>query len=400
MVAISAHAETEIRFDAFPDFDSHMKKALPKFHAKHPKIKVKTLMNQHGDHHTKLTNNLATGSGAGDVVAVDVSRLGAFVNAGGFVNLDQKAFQAQKMADKFASFAWAQGKGADGHQYAIPVDLGPGVLFYRRDYVEGLGFKIEDINKDWDSFLEWGEALKKKKKVALIGDAKDIAQLLVFSNVEAGKGIFFNEKGESLLTTPRFVEAVKLAKKVRDKGLDLDITAWTNEWYEALRAGKVGAQLSGAWLLGHLKNWIAPKSAGKWGAANLPDNMYGSWGGSFLAIPKQSEHPEAAWEFMQFLVSPEIQLDALDNIAAFPARVDTYDHPSFNEPIEYLNGQKARQLFAEIARNIKPIKPFKGDQIARTIFMNALEEAVDQGQDAKEVLERADKMLTRRARRL
>ena len=57
-------------------------------------------------------------------------------------------------------------------------------------------------------------------------------------------------------------------------------------------------------------------------------------------------------------------------------------------------------LFAEVAKKIKPIKPFKGDAIARTIFLNALEEAVDQNRDAKEVLAEAESLLKRRVRRL
>ena len=72
----------------------------------------------------------------------------------------------------------------------------------------------------------------------------------------------------------------------------------------------------------------------------------------------------------------------------------------FAQPIPYLKGQKARLLFAEIAKKIKPIKPFKGDAIARTIFLNALEEAVDQGKDSKQTLAEASQLLQRRVRRL
>ncbi|SMF02101.1 ABC transporter substrate-binding protein [Pseudobacteriovorax antillogorgiicola] len=389
---------TSIRFDAFPDFDSHLKNVLPGYHKIQDGIKVDFLMNNHGDHHTKLTNNLATGSGAGDVVAVDINRLGAFIDAGGFVNLDQAPYNAQSLKQYFPAYAWSQGKGSDGKQYAIPTDLGPGVMYYRRDHLKATSKSIEAVNKDWDSFLAWGEELK-KRKVALIADASDIALLMVYSGGKPGEGIFFDSQGKSLLTSSRFVEAVNLAKKIRQKGLDLNITSWTNEWYEALRTGKVGTQLSGAWLLGHLQNWIAPKSAGMWGVAHLPNGIYGSWGGSFLCITKQSKHPNEAWQFIKFMTTPETQISGLQKIAAFPARTDTYSNEIFKEPIDYLAGQKARLLFAEIAKNVTPIKPFRGDAIARTIFLNALEEAVDQNQDTTSVLKSASRMLERRTRR-
>jgi multiple sugar transport system substrate-binding protein len=65
----------------------------------------------------------------------------------------------------------------------------------------------------------------------------------------------------------------------------------------------VATQLSGAWLLGHLQNWMAPDTKGKWGASNLPNGIFGSWGGSFLAIPKQAKNKKDAWEFIKYLTS-------------------------------------------------------------------------------------------------
>ncbi len=399
-VAVSAAAKKEIRIDGFPDYDSHFKVVVPELMKANPDLDVKYLINNHDDHHKKLTNNLATGSGAGDVVLVDVGRLGAFVNAGGFVNLSQAPYEADKLASQFAPYSWTQGKGTDGQQYAIPVDLGPGVLFYRRDYVEGLGYKIEDITKDWDSYIAYGVELKKKKGVALIGNASDIAELIVNATVNEGEGLYFDKSGKSLLTSERFVKALTLAKKVHDLGLDLGLTSWTNEWYEALREGKVATQLSGAWLLGHLKNWIAPKSAGLWGVSNLPAGIYGSWGGSFLAIPKQSKNPAEAWRVIQYLVSKETQLQGLKGIAAFPANTQTYSDKIFAEPVDYLKGQKARLLFADTAKKIRATKPFKGDQIAVTIYQNALEEVIRQGKDVQSTIAQADQLLTRRTKSL
>lgn len=102
-------SDANIRFDGFPDFDSSLKVILPDFE-KQSGIKVDYLMNNHGDHHTKLTTNLATGSGAGDVIVVDVEKIGPFVASGGLVNLSEK-YGADKYAENFASYAWAQGKG-------------------------------------------------------------------------------------------------------------------------------------------------------------------------------------------------------------------------------------------------------------------------------------------------
>ncbi|MDX1473215.1 MAG: sugar ABC transporter substrate-binding protein, partial [Reinekea sp.] len=100
----------DIRIDGFPDYDTQInaiKDGLPQHN-------IEMLKNNHGDHHNKLKTNLATGSGAGDVVLIDVGFIGSFVNAGGFVDLTDFY---KGMAGDYASYAVEAGKGNDGKQY-------------------------------------------------------------------------------------------------------------------------------------------------------------------------------------------------------------------------------------------------------------------------------------------
>jgi len=392
-------ANSEIRFDGFPDFDSSLKVLLPDFE-KETGIKVDYLMNNHGDHHTKLTTNLATGSGAGDVIVVDVEKIGPFVASGGLVNLSEN-YGADKYAESFAPYAWAQGKGADGDVYGMPVDLGPGVMYYRTDVFEKAGIDLNEAIKDWDSYIKAGEELK-KKDVYLIASAADVAQAIIFTTVPEGEGLYFDKDGNPVVTSERFVHAFEVAKEIREKGLDARILAWSNEWYEGFRNGTFATQLSGAWLLGHLNNWIAPETAGNWGVSHLPDGIYGSWGGSFLSIPTQSEHQDEAWKLIEYMTTKrDIQLKHFETIAAFPANTTTYDDELFQEEVAFLGGQKARLLFADVAKNIKPVAPAKGDHVARSIILeNALMEVLDEGKDIETALKEAERMIKRRTRNL
>ncbi|EME3969472.1 extracellular solute-binding protein [Vibrio fluvialis] len=392
-------ADNQIRFDGFPDFDSSLKVLLPDFE-KETGIKVDYLMNNHGDHHTKLTTNLATGSGAGDVIVVDVEKIGPFVASGGLVNLSEK-YGADKYAERFAPYAWAQGKGTDGSVYGMPVDLGPGVMYYRTDIFKDAGIDLNEAIKDWDSYIAAGEKLK-AKNIQLIASASDVAQAIIFTTVPEGEGLYFDKEGNPVVTSERFVHAFEVAKKIRDKGLDGKILAWSNEWYEGFRNGTFATQLSGAWLLGHLNNWIAPGTAGKWGVSHLPDGIYGSWGGSFLSIPTQSTKQDEAWKLIEYMTTRrDVQLKHFETIAAFPANVTTYDDPMFEEEIPFLGGQKARLLFAEVAKNIKPVAPAKGDHVARSIVLeNALMEVLDEGKDIKTALQEAERLIKRRTRNM
>ena len=398
MLATSAFA-ADIRFDGWPDLDSHLDTVIPLYKAKTDGVDITYQMNNHGDHHKKLTTNLATGSGAGNVVAVDVGFVGSFINEGGFVNLSAPEYGANALKDGFVPYAWEQGKGLDGNQYAIPIDIGPGVMYYRRDVLESVGGNIDQVISDWDAYIEYGKKLK-EKNVFLIADAADIAKTIVFTTVKDGEGYYFDNDGNSLITSDRFVTAFETAKKVRDAGLDAQIGAWTNEWYDGFKKGTVATQLSGAWLIGHLQNWMAPKTAGKWGASNLPNGIYGSWGGAFVAIPKQAENKKEAWEFIKYLTTTkEAQVSGLKKIGAFPVLKSTYSDPAFDEPMPFLAGQKARRLFAEVAQKVTPVEPRKGDLIAEDVVLNgALLEVLNDGKDVMVALKDAERLVKRRVK--
>lgn len=274
-------------------------------------------------------------------------------------------------------------------------------MYYRTDILTKEGVKQETVIKDWDSYIAYGKKLK-EHNVYLIASAADVAQAIIYTTVPEGEGLYFDKAGKSVVTSERFVHAFEVAKEIRDNGLDARILAWSNEWYEGFRNGTFATQLSGAWLLGHMQNWIAPETKGKWGVSNLPDGIYGSWGGSFLSIPTQSNHQDEAWKLIEYMTTKrEVQLKHFETIAAFPANTTTYNDPLFEQEVPFLGGQKARLVFAEVAKNIKPVEPSKGDHVARSIILeNALMEVLDEGKDIKTALEEAERLIARRTRNL
>jgi multiple sugar transport system substrate-binding protein len=398
-----AQAQT-ISIAVYPDLDSHLNNVLPQFKEQNPGIDVEVRVLQHGDHHNALVTALATGSGAADVVAIDVGFIARFIAEGGLVDLNA-AYNASQYQDIFADYAWLQASTTDGRQVAMPTDLGPGVMYYRRDRFDEVGADVEQVIESWDSYLEFGRQVSRdtdgdgRNDVYLIADAADVANIVIRSNLGEGEGVFFDAQGNPLVNSERFHEAFRLAQAVREGNMDAQIGAWTNEWYEAFRRGTVATQFSGAWLIGHLQNWMAPETAGLWGAANLPAGNYASWGGSFYGIPEQSQNKDAAWKLIEFLTTNEdVQLAAFERIGAFPALPATYDDPIFEQPIEFLAGQQARQLFAEVAQNIQGTATHPNDELANEIVQSALAQVLDEGADIGSALAEAELLIMRRTR--
>ena len=154
----------------------------------------------------------------------------------------------------------------------------------------------------------------------LLAHANDIKDIYIRSNLKDGEGIYFNKAGKVLVDSPRFAKAFEYAKMARAAGIDAKVGAWSNEWAEGFKRGTIASQAIGAWLAGHLNNWLAPDTKGLWRAAQLPNGAFATWGGSFYAIPKKAEHKKEAWEFIKFMCfDKEQQLYALKALDAWPA---------------------------------------------------------------------------------
>jgi multiple sugar transport system substrate-binding protein len=201
--------------------------------------------------------------------------------------------------------------------------------------------------------------------------------------------------------SPRFVRAFELGREVRRLGLDANAVNWTNEWTAGFRQNRIATQMMGAWLVGHLKNWLAPDSKGLWRSAMLPGGQYASYGGSFYAIPRLAPHKAEAWDFIKFMTTRrDVQLNSLRVMDAFPALLSAQDDPVMDEPIEYLGGQRARLLWRDIARHVPAIPVNKDDAMATDIIRSEFEQVISEGKDIRQALADAKHLLERRTRRM
>ena len=48
----------------------------------------------------------------------------------------------------------------------------------------------------------------------------------------------------------------RLLWAMRQLKLDARVNAWSNEWAEGFKRGTIATQMTGAWLAGHMNNWL------------------------------------------------------------------------------------------------------------------------------------------------
>jgi multiple sugar transport system substrate-binding protein len=399
-MAVTAKAQTEITVASFPSFDESTKAAQPNFEKKFPNIKIKLVSLSFGDHHNAMLTALASGSNLPDVMAVEIGFIGRFAEGGNLEDLGAAPYNAKPMLDKVLKFAAEQATSGTGIVAAIPADVGPGTLFYRKDILDKAGVSEAQLIKSWDSYIDSGKTIKEKTGAYLLAHANDIKDIYIRANLKDGEGIYFDKKGNVLVDSPRFQKAFELAKKARVAGIDAKVGAWSNEWQEGFKRGTIASQAIGAWLAGHLNNWIAPDTKGLWRAAQLPNGAFASWGGSFYAIPKKATHKAEAWEFIKYMCfDKDQQLLALKALDAWPALKAAQNDPFLDQPMPFLGGQKARQLWKVSASKIPGIAVNKLDSVAQDIINTELEQVLEKDKDIKQALSDAKAQIQRRVRK-
>lgn len=402
--ALFAHAvgaaPVTITVASFPDLDRAVKAALPQWNKLHPDIQVKLVSLQIEDHHNAMTTALAAGARLPDVMAIDFGYIGIFAESKGLDDLLQAPYSAGQYRSQMLAYSYPQATNSRGNLAAMPTDIGPGTLFYRKDLMDKAGITEAELTQSWDAYLAAGKKLKAATGVSLLSRAADLKDIYIRANLQPGEGIYFGDKGKVLVDTPRFVKAFELAKAARVAGIDTKTRLWTSEWAEGFKRNQVATQMMGSWFGGHLAKWLAPDSKGQWRTASLPGGVLASYGGSFYAIPTKASNKAQAWEFIRFLtVNKGIQINSLREMNGFPALIAAHADPMMEQPLEYFGGQQSRLQWRDSAARIPPIRVDKYDFMAAQIVNSELDNVLEQNKDIKTALADAKSLIERRARR-
>jgi multiple sugar transport system substrate-binding protein len=364
------------------------------FEAKYPDIKLDIQMMPTADVHDKLLASLAAGTGAPDVTMIEINYIDKFVAKGGLVDLLDDPFNAGIYEKDMVPYKWAQATSPDGRLVAFPWDIGPATYFYRRDLFEAAGLpsdpeSVAEMMSTWPGFIEAAKKLTDPANQRwAIGNASDI----VYTNY-AHRNLF-DADWNCAVNNEYAVQLLTYAQEARAAGIDAKVNNWSAEWQTMLGNDSIAMQYGGAWFGGFLKGWLKPEGAdweGKWGIFEVPEEPGQNWGGSFLAIPEQSENKEAAWKFIEYsMANKDAQNKMFAAVDYFPAYIPAFDDPMYQEADPFFGGQNTRAMWVDIAANkIEPFITTPMDAQAEQIFMSYVNQALDQGLDPQTALDDA-----------
>ncbi len=358
--------------------------------AQHPNIKiVETAEGDLGKYTQQLTQRIAAGSGAGDVVAIEEGAIVSFLQgADKFVNLQD--YGSNDMKSNWLDWKYSQATTADGSRtIGFGTDVGGLAMCYRKDLFAKAGLPTDRtaVSALWPT---WGDYTATGKKFqAAIGDKKvhflDAAtntynSILMQAAGEEGNDTYFDTKGNFIMeSNPAVKTAWDQSEQIVNSGLSAKLKSFSNEWNAGFKNGAFATIACPAWMTGYIQGQAGDAAAGKWDIANVPGGG-GNWGGSFLAVPTQSKHQKEAVALAKFLSSPKGQLTAFQAEGNLPSAPSLYDDPALTDATNaFFSNAPIGQIFATGAKNLRPVYLGAKNQPVRDAVENALR-SYEQGQ--------------------
>jgi len=326
-----------------------------------PNITIETLIQEFDPHHDALVTSIAAGSGGPDIAAAEVAFIGAFTNeADSFLNLLD--YGAADIEGDYLDWKWAQATTLDGSAtIGLPTDVGGMAICYRMDLFEeaGLPTDRDEVSAlwadSWEDYIDVGRQYKEATGRAFI----DNEGLLWDATVNQASDTYYDSDGELIYADSEQVRyAWDIVVSALDAEIDAKTPAWSAEWNAGMNNGDFAVLTCPAWMRGYIQDQ-APDTFGNWDVATVPEGG-GNWGGSHLVIPAQTEHPQEAYDFMSWLLSPEQQLRVFEGTGNFPSTPELYDTPQMQEfTSEFLNDAPLGEIYAEnaldvVAQNVGP----------------------------------------------
>lgn len=346
-----------------------------------PNVKINLNEGEMEDMLNNLFTSISAGSGAPDVAMIEVSQIDKFLEAADqFYNLND--YGAQDVAENFLDWKWAQAQSPDGSfQIGLPTDIGPTTMFYRTDVMEEAGLPTDPDElaaeiSTWDDYYDAAVQIKEATGKP-IADSPE----LMFNAIRDQKELqYFNEDDELIIE-----ENVKDAYDYTTKMIQEDLVGhnelWTPEWGSAMADGSYATLIGApAWMIANVKG-NAPEAGGNWSLTTIPEGA-GNWGGSFFTVPKESNHPEEAFAFIEWLTSEESQLKSFTNNGLFPSTPGVYENEEFLATTdEYFSGAKTAEIFAEAAQSVKTVYMGVNYPIVNNELITALTNVAAEGAD-------------------
>ena len=295
---------------------------VPLFEAANPDIKVNIIEIPWNEIDTRQLLDFTSGKGGYDLVMQSTSFFGSYAVAGYLEPLDAYLSNpdlidpdAFNLDDFNPSVLKAVGE-YDGKLYALPYMYFPQIMVYRKDLLDQIGAEVPTTFDEYLAVVKALDGIPGVHGTSVIGikggAGADVYAWAPFLFNFGGN--FVDEAANSTFNSPEAARALEFYKELFAYSPSEAINYGTDQVTSAFGAGDIGIMLMDADNAGALLDpsytdltrdqvGFAPIPSGPAGAPGKP--LLGAWS---MGISKDSQHKDAAFKVMAFLLSnrPEV----------------------------------------------------------------------------------------------
>lgn len=307
-----------------------------------------------GEFKQKLTTALQARADLPAITGIKGEDIAFFSSQADFF-IDLNTLGAADHKNHYLEYKWDQATTTDGRQLGIPIDIGPTAHFYRFDIFEKFGLpsdpdQLAQAIREWDDYFEMGAEMKAKDpETFLIRNLNGVFD----TAIKQGDSLYVDENGKFIGGESHVKQAWDTAIKAHTMGISASLQSQTPDTQAAVANGKLPANFGASWHLADLMV-DAPETAGKWHVCEHPGTATNN-GGSFLGIPAGTEDPQTAFDVILHILNAQNQIIEYKDKGNFPANKEAFDSEAIKEPVEFLGGQAAGEIFARAAETVRPL---------------------------------------------
>jgi len=371
-----------LRVDVFGDFG--YKDLYKQYEKSHPGITIKEDTEDYATHHSNLAKHLATGAGADDVEAIEVGYIAQYAAQPQYFQ-DLRQYGAGTIKSQWLPWKYQQAVAPNGSVIGLGTDVGSLGICYRADLFKQAGLPTDRVAVSklwptWQAFINTGKKFQANAPagVSFVDSGSNVYNAIIGQATPA----YYDASGKLIVSTnPKVKSAWDLTMQTISNGEDAGLAAFSAGWNTGFQKGTFATVTCPAWMMGYIQSQ-APKTKGLWDIAAVPGGG-GSWGGSFLAVPKQSQHPAEAADLVKFLTSPASEayiFKHTGNLSSEPVVLKSNAVQSFKNP--FFSNAPVGKVFASSALALRPqiLGPHQGD--IQTAASNAIQRVEQKKQSA------------------
>jgi multiple sugar transport system substrate-binding protein len=334
-------------------------KLVDKFNREHPQIEVESLYVGQSDRQLPKILAAIVGDAKPDLLWFGPMLTGQLVDLDAIVPLDERWNRSAITKDIDPALLGSM--QYENHLWSIPFGTNNIGIFYRPSLFKAAG--IEQIPTNWTEFQATAKQLTRDTD----GDGKIDKYGMILPLGQGEWTVFtwlpfmWSGGGElksgttTTIDNPGSIAALQLWQDLIKDGSTILSSPERGYELDNFLAGKVAMQLTGPWTFGQLAGMnvtdyaVMPIPAGTRSATSM--------GGESLFMMKSNPaHQQAAWEFMEYVLSQDFQTEWALGTGYLPVNLKSRATTSYRD---YVSKIPATQVFLDQAKygRSRPIEP-------------------------------------------